>query len=104
METVPHGDGEGYRSQDGEDYQEECPKRVDEQGGSGKEQFQQFPHHIAEPFLQVVHTAFHVHPRHCCHVRGSDAEFIQLLVELLIADQIGCFGILHHRLVFQFVP
>ena len=104
METVPHGDGKGYRSQDGEDNQEECPKRVDEQGGSGEKQFQELPHHIAEPFLEVVHAAFHVHSRHCRHIRGRDTEFIQFLVKLFVTHQIGCFGILHHRLVFQLVP
>ena len=104
LKTVPHGDGKGYRSQDGEYNQKECPKRVDEQGGSSKKQFQEFPHHIAKRFLEVVHTAFHIHSRHRRHIRGSNTEFIQFLVELLIADQIGCFGILHHRLVLQLVP
>ena len=104
LETVPHGDGKGYRSQNGEDNQEECPKRVDEQGGSGEKKFQELPYHIAKPFLEIVHTAFHIHTRHRRHIRGRDTEFIQFLVELFVTHQIGCFGIPHHRLVFQLVP
>ncbi|CQB89086.1 Uncharacterised protein [Chlamydia trachomatis] len=96
LKTVPYGDGEGYRSQDGEDNQEESPERVDEQGGSGEEQFQKLPHHITEPFFEVVHTAFHIHPCHRCHIRRRKTEFIYFFIELLVAHQVGGLRVTHH--------
>ena len=103
MKTIPDRYGESYRAEYGKHYQEECAERVDKQGGGSEQQFQYLPHEVPHVFLQVVHAPFDIHPAHRGNILSTPSEFVNLLVELFVADQIGGFGIAHHGFIFQLV-
>ena len=49
------------------------------------------------------HPTLHIHARHGHEVTGRPAQFLQLLVKFLVADEVGGFGIPLHGLILQFV-
>ena len=103
MEAVPHGEGEGDGTQNGQHHEEERAERVDNQGCGGKHQLQHLAEPVAHGLLDVVRSPVHVHPRHRHQVGRRPAQFFQLAVEFLVAGEVGGFRVAHHRLVFQSV-
>jgi len=86
-----------------QDDQKERPQRVDQQRGSGEQKLQHLAEEVADTFLHVVSTALDIHSGHRNHVAGRPAQLFELTVELLVRDEVGRFGVAHHRLVFEFV-
>ena len=103
VKAVPDGDSERYRAEDGKDNQEERPQRVDQQCGSGEKQLQHLAEEVADAFLHVVSTALDIHSGHRDHIARRPAQLFELPVELLVRDEVGRFGVAHHRLVFELV-
>jgi len=89
VESVPYADGEGYRAEDGEYHEKESPQRVYHESRRLEEQFQKFAEEVSHGLFYAVHSSFHVHPSHSRQVLGRPAEFVQLLVKLLVADQVS---------------
>ncbi len=101
LEAVPHRYGEGYRTEYRQHHEEKGADGVYHEGGGLEHQFQYLAEEVADALLHLVHPPVDIHPRHRHHVRGRPAQFLQLLVKLLVGHEVGGFGIAHHRLVFQ---
>ena|GEM_PF-2722708 len=101
LEAVPHRYGEGYRTEYRQHHEEEGADGVYHEGGGLEHQFQYLAEEVADALLHLVHPPVDIHPRHRHHVGGRPAQFLQLLVKLLVGHEVGGFGVAHHRLVFQ---
>ena len=84
LETVPYRQGEGYRTENRQHHEKEGADGVYHEGGGLEQQFEYLAEEVADALLHVVHPRSIYIPRHRHHVGGRPAEFLQLLVKLLV--------------------
>ena len=103
LKAVPHGDGEGNRTEYRQHDEEERTQGVDDERGGLEEQLHDAAEEVAYLLFEVIGTPFEVHPRHRRQVAGREAQLLYLLVERLVAHQVGGLGVARHRLILQLV-
>ncbi len=58
LETVPHAEGKGNGTEDGQYHQKKGPYRIYQQGCRSKKQFQQTAESVTDILFQIVHAHF----------------------------------------------
>ena len=70
-----------------------------------EQEFQKVVYHLHDPLLGLIGSTLGIHTRYRHGIfRSDDAHFLYLLIELLVGNKVGCFGIAQVGFLLQLVP